>query len=354
MPPKDKSPANSVSYHIPLSLDPDKLLRSQSRLRRLSDVGYDTKHPVILDGKHPFVKLILIHLHQMYHHLGFDYVRAQVGHKYIILKNRSILRTIRYQCIPCRKRDAVIVNPMMADLPKERLGYLEPPFSNCGVDYFGPFFVSIRRSSEKRWVFLFTCLTTRAIHLEIVSSMDTSACVAGIERFIARRGMPNVIWSDNGTNFIGSEKELLEVTRRWNDYAPAALMCKGNRWKFNPPSAPHHGGSWERMVRSCKRVFYSILGNRRMTDETLNTTFCLVEQALNNRPLTPVSDDPNELEALTPNHFLLGRSFQALPSLVPGDEPDLLRRYTKAQAYANAIWVRSMKEYVPSLHKRGK
>ena len=222
---------------------PDNLLRSRSRLWRLSDVRYDTKHPVILDGKHPFVKLMLIHLHQMYHHLGFDYVRAQVGHKYIILKIRSILRTIRYQCIPCRKRDAVIVNPMMADLPKERLGYLEPPFSNCGVDYFGPFFVSIRRSSEKRWVFLFTCLTTRAIHLKIVSSMDTSACVSGIERFIARRGMPNVIWSDKGTNFIGAEKELLEVTRRWNDYAPAALVCKGIRWKFNPPSAPHHGGS---------------------------------------------------------------------------------------------------------------
>ena len=210
-------------------IGPDKLLRSQSRLRRLSDVGYDTKHPVVLDGKHPFVKLMLIHLHQMYHHLGFDYVRAQVGHKYIILKIRSILRTIRYQCIPCRKREAVIVNPMMADLPKERLGYLEPPFSNCGVDYFGPFFVSIRRSSEKRWAFLFTCLTTRAIHLEIISSMDTNACVAGIERFIARRGMPNVIWSDNGTNFVGAEKELLEVTRRWNDYAPAALVCKGIR-----------------------------------------------------------------------------------------------------------------------------
>ena len=131
-------------------IGPDNLLRSQSRLRRLSDVGYDTKHPVVLDGKHPFVKLMLIHLHQMYHHLGFDYVRAQVGHKYIILKFRSILRTILYQCIPCRKRDAVIVNPMMADLPKERLGYLEPAFSNCGMDYFGPFFVSIRRSSEKR------------------------------------------------------------------------------------------------------------------------------------------------------------------------------------------------------------
>ena len=91
-----------------------------------------------------------------------------------------------------------------------------------------------------------------------------------------------------------------------------------------------------------------------MTDETLRTTFCLVEQAVNNHPLTPVSDDPNELEALTPNHFLLDRFFQALPCLVPGDEPNLRRRYTKAQAYANVIWVRLMKDdYVPLLHKRG-
>ena len=290
----------------------------------------------------------------MYHHLGFDYVRTHVGHKYFILKIRSILRIIRYQCIPCRKRDAVIVNPMMADLSKERLGYLELPFSKCGVEYFGPFIVSIRRSSEKIWAFLFKGLTSRAIHLEIASSMDTSACDAGNKRFIARRGMPKVIWSNNGSNFVGAEKELLEVIPRWNDYAPAALACKGIRWKFNPPIALHQGGSWERMVRSCKRIFYSILGNRRMTDETLNTTFCLVEQALNNRPLTPVSADPNELEALTPNLLLLGRSFQALPSLVPGDEPDLRRRYTKAQAYANAKWVRWMKKYVPPLHKRGK
>ena len=335
-------------------LGSDNLLRSQSRLRRLADVSYDLKHPVLLDGKHPLISLMLVHLHRRYHHLGLDYVRAQVAQKFIILKIRAVLRTVRYRCTLCRKRDVEVVNPIMADLPKERLGYQEPPFSNCGVDYFGPFYVTIRRSSEKRWMFLFTCLTTRAVHLEVVSSMDTSACVSGIERFLARRGAPRVIWSDNGTNFVGAEKELLEATLRWNTDAPAALIVKGIHWKFNPPGAPHHGGSWEIMVRSCKRVFYSILGNRRLTDETLCTTFCLVEQALNNRPLTPVSDDPNELEALTPNHFLLGRSSAALPSAVSGDQPDLRRRYTKAQAYANAIWTRWMKEYVPSLHKRSK
>ena len=193
---------------------------------------------------------MLIHLHQSYHHLGFDYLRAQVGHKYIIL------RTIRNQCIPCRKRDAVIVNPMLADLPKERLGYQEPAFSNCGVDYFGPFFVSIRRSSEKGWVFLFTCLTIRAIYLEIVCSMDTSACVAGIERFIARRGNPNVIRSDKGTSFVGAEKELLEATHRWNDYAPAALVriFGGNSSRLAPRIKMGPGKEWSGVVRESSTV----------------------------------------------------------------------------------------------------
>ena len=171
----------------------------------------------------------------------------------------------------------------------------------------------MRRSSEKRWAFLFTCLTIRAVHLEIVSSMDTSSCVAGIERFIARRGMPSVIWSDNGTNFVGADKELTDAVARWNESASEALARIKLSWKFNPPGAPHHGGPWERMVRSCKRVFYSILGTRRLTDEVLSTTLCLVEQALNARPLTPVTDNPSELDALTPNHFLLGRPSASLP-----------------------------------------
>ena len=335
-------------------LGPDLLFRSRSRLRRLEVINYDAKHPLLLDSKHPLSKLLCEHMHEKCHHLGPDYVRAQMSCKYIVLGLRTLLRSIRLRCVACRKRDAQVVNPIMADLPKERLGYLDPPFAYCGVDYFGPFYVSVRRSSEKRWAFLFTCLTIRAVHLEIVSSMDTSSCVAGIERFIARRGMPSVIWSDNGTNFVGADKELTDAVARWNESAPEALARIKLSWKFNPPGAPHHGGPWERMVRSCKRVFYSILGTRRLTDEVLSTTFCLVEQALNARPLTPVTDDPSELDALTPNHFLLGRPSASLPPAVSNSDPNLRKRYTKAQAYANGIWSRWLSEYVTSLHKRSK
>ena len=226
----------------------------------------------------------------------------------------------------------------MSDLPIERLGYRQPPFNNCGVDYFGPFHVTICRSSEKRWAFLFTCLTTRAIHIEVVPSMDSSSCVMGVERFIARQGTPSKIWPDNGPIFVGAEKELLLCTRAWNDLAPTLLVHKGIEWKYNPPSSPHHGGSWERLVRSCKRVFYSILTPRKLTDEVLQTTFCLVEQSLNARPLTAVGSDPNEVEALTPNHFLIGQRSVSFPSIATDENFDHGKRYLRAQGYANAIW----------------
>ena len=176
----------------------------------------------------------------------------------------------------------------------------------------------------------------------------------GIERFIARRGKPAIFWSDNGTNFVGAEKDIVSAVTTWKLNAPSLVVQKGIKWKFNPPASPHHGGSWERLVRSCKQVFYAILGNQRLTDEVLNTTFALVEKSLNARPLTPVSSDPSELNASTPDHFLLGQRSSNLPSLATVDDFNHRKRYRRAQAYANAIWSRWLQEYVPSLNKTTK
>ena len=132
------------------------------------------------------------------------------------------------------------------------------------------------------------------------------------------------------------------------------LANKGSKWRFNPPSAPHHGGIWERLVRSFKRLLYTILGTRRLTDEALNTTFCLVEYALNSRPLTPVSADPSNLGAITPNHFLLGNQAFGIPTIIGVDEFHHRKRYARAQSYANVIWARWIKEYVPALNRRAK
>ena len=134
---------------------------------------------------------------------------------------------------------------------------------------------------------------TRAFHQQVVPSLDTNSCVMGTERFIARRRTPSVIWSDNSTNFVGSAKELISFINNWNR---CPFCHKGLAWKFNTQSAPQHGGAWERLVRSTRRVFNDTLGTRKLTEEVLITTFCLVKQSLNNHPLTPVSSDPKNLE----------------------------------------------------------
>ena len=184
--------------------------------------------------------------------------------------------------------------------------------------------------------------------------MDTSSCIMGIERFIARRSTPSVLWSDNGKNFIASEKELLQNISNWNQQVlTETLVKKRISWKFNPPSAPHHGDVWELVVGSFKHVFYAVLGNRRLTDEILTTTFCLVEQSLNARPLVPASSDATDVDALTPNHFLLGTAGSVLTSHQRA-EIDHRKRYVRAQAYSDTIWNRWLKDYVPSLNKRSK
>ena len=250
------------------------------------------------------------------------------------------------------KRKSQTVTQMMAGLPIERLGYKQPPFSNTGVAYFGPFLVPIRRSTQKRSGFLFPCLTTKTVHIEVVSSLDTSSCVMGVEMFIARRSTPTSIMSDNGTNFVGAQKELLACVESWNKLAPAVFVQKGIQWKINPPSAPHHGCSWERLVRSVKRVLYDILGNRRVTEEVLRNTLSLVEQSLNARPITAISTNPLDLEAL--NHFILGQHAASFPSLSFEENSDHKKRFAKAQSYANAIWTRCKREYVQSLIRRAK
>ena len=183
--------------------------------------------------------------------------------------------------------------------------------------------------------------------------MDTSSRVMWMERFVSRPGTPAIIWSDNGMDFIGAENELRERIEKWNTInITAELAHKGIKWRFNPPSAPHQGGIWKRLVRRFKRVLYTILGTRRLTDEMLNTTFCLVEHALNSRPLTPVSADPSNLCAITLNHIIFGNQATGTHSIVGVDEFDHRKRYARAQFFANAIWAGWLKQCLPALNSR--
>ena len=206
--------------------------------------------------------------------------------------------------------------PLMASLPKERLALCEPPFTHTGLDYFGPTNVKRGRVTEKRWGCIFTCLTTRAVHLELAGNLTTHSFIMALRRFRGRRGNPKSIRSDNGSNFVGAERELAEALRLLNqEQIVSKLAQEGITWYFNPTSAPHMGGIFESMVKQVKRAMKTVINNQVLPEQILHTVLVETEAIINSRPLVSVSDDLNDYEALTPNHFLIGR---ASPNNPPG------------------------------------
>ena len=328
--------------------------RAKGRISK-SQLDFSAKHPILLHWKHHAVEIFMRNEHKNNQQEGTEHVRNIVQQKMWILGIRNALRSIKNKCVTCRKSRAQNIAPVMADLPEERLD-ASTIFTNVGDDYFGTFIVKIGRRNEKRWCCLFTCLTMRAVHIEVVPKLDTDSCLNAIMRFIARRGKPNAIISDNGTNFVGAEREFADYVAAWNkEGIEKHLIQRGIRWKFNPPAAPHFRGVWERLVKSCKKAMYAVLGNRSVTEDVLSTTMCIVEQTLNARPLTPVSSDVNELEALTLNHFLLGIRNVCLPYLPCAEKfVDHRELFWQTQAYANLIWDKFCKEYLTNLNYRQK
>ena len=242
----------------------------------------------------------------------------------------------------------------MADLPYERVTPDEPPFTRVGVDYFGPFEVRSRRSVVKRYGVIFTCLAIRAIHLEVAPSLDTDSFINALRRFIARRGQVQELRSDNGTNFTGAERELRTAIEQWNQLQiNGVLLQKGIKWTSNPPAGSHHGGSWERLIRSVRKVLNSTLKVQNLDEDGLHTVLCEVEAIINGRPITKASTDPNDLEALTPNHLLLLKTLPSLPpGVFQGTDMYVRRRWRQVQYMSDLFWKRWVKEYLPQLQER--
>lgn len=203
---------------------------------------------------------------------------------------------------------------------------------------------------------LFTCLSIRAIHIEVASSLDTDSFINALRRFTARRGQVLELRSDNGTNFVGAERELREAMESWNHtLINNTLLQKGINWVFNPPTGSHHGGVWERLIRSVRKVLNSTLKLQTLDEESLHTVLCEAEAIVNSRPITKASTDPNDLEPLTPNHLLL---LKIMPSLPPGQfkKEDIYarRRWKQVQYISDLFWKRWIKEYLPLLQERQK
>ena len=226
--------ASDHSNKLSPFLDDQNLMRLKGPLRH-ADASYEMKHPILLSAKHPIVRKLIEDAHESNYHEGTENVRSILQQNYWIIGLRNALRNVKLKCVKCRKQQVGGILPFMADLPKERLEERVFPFANTGVDYFGPFEVRFMRKSMKRWCCLFTCSTTRAVHIEVVPSLEADACLAAITKFIAR-GKPNIILSDNGTNFVGAAREMRERIEAWNQSdIEQYLAQKQIKWKFKSP-----------------------------------------------------------------------------------------------------------------------
>ena len=242
----------------------------------------------------------------------------------------------------------------MADLPPDRVMPYSSPFSSVGVDCFGPFYCKRGRSTEKRYGCLFTCLVSRAVHIEMCHSLDADSFLNAVMRFASRRGQPTLIRCDNGTNFVGGCAELSKSVNEWNRAVENHLLQKSIKWQFNTPRASHMGGVWERQIRSIRRVMNAILKNAVLDDERLATVFCEAESIINSRPITRASDCPDDAEPLTPNHLLLLRDGRRLPPGVFSIKDIYTRRWRHAQHLANQFWWRWVHEYIANIQHRQK
>ena len=167
---------------------------------------------------------------------------------------------------------------------------------------------------------LFVCFASKAVHIESVSDMTTLGCMAAIRRFLSRRGCPSQVFSDNGTNFVGAANKIQQwqevLSNKHDNSLQSQSSALGIRWNFISPRAPHFGGLWEAAVKSAKKHLCRTMGNSVLTFEELTTLFCQIEAVLNSRPISVMSDDPNEVEPLTPAHLSIGHRLDVLPSFL--------------------------------------
>ena len=326
---------------------------------RLAHLPESTKYPVILPKRHHVTTLIIRNMHENLGHVGRSHVLSALRGRYWIINANSCVREVLFKCVRCRRLQAPCQDQLMADLPECRVDDAHPPFFHTGLDYFGPFVIRERRSNLKRYGVLFTCMSSRAVHLEVANSLDADSCINAIRRFVARRGSVRFIYSDNGTNFVAANKELkLAYKQMDGEVVRQKLMHEGITWNFNPPSASHMGGAWERVIRTVRKILSGLLAEHgeRLDSESLSTLMCEVEAIINSRPLTTVSSDPNDPEPLTPAHVLNGKG--NFPLSYPGhfqrEDVFLRRRWKRVQHLANCFWNRWRKEYLVLLQDRQK
>ena len=344
-------------------LDQELLLRVGGRLEN-SSLTLSQKHPVLIDANDMFTRLLCTYLHVVLGHCGPTLLLASLGRRFHVVNARRLTRSTCSQCKVCRKAAPRTLPQQLGQLPADRVS-TTPAFQTTGIDYAGPFTLKKGHTRKpvliKSYLALFVCLSTKAVHIEVVSDMTTSAFIAALKRFIARRGCPTTIHSDNGSNFIGAKNQLKQLysflrSKDLNSSVSQHLLKQRITWNTIPERSPHFGGLWESAVKKMKFHLKRVIGSQIVSYEEMATVSTQVEACLNSRPLTAMtSHDSDGIHPLTPGHFLLLRPPTAYPEL-PGlpEEPSKVKKWHLCQSLVQHFWDRWSREYLQSLQARSK
>ncbi|XP_022101303.1 uncharacterized protein LOC110984948 [Acanthaster planci] len=345
-------PRGSPLQDLSPMLNPDWLICVGGGLRN-SSLPVVLKHPVLIPGKSHIARLLILHYHSV-GHPGRQMTEGSLREAgFWITGCKRVVSSVIYHCVVCRKLRGRLVLQRMADLPEERLKP-GPPFSQVGVDCFGSWEVVTRRTrggvaQSKRMGMIFSCLTSRAFHIEVLEELSTSSCINALRRFTALRGKVQVFWSGRGSNFVGVMNYKL-----FQSY----LEKSNTEWKLNPPHAPHMGGAWERLIGVTKRILNGILletKHRSLTHEMLVTFMAEVMAIVNARPLVPLSSDPEDISFLTPS-MLLTQKHRSVEEVVIEDCTSNMytAQWKMVQILADRFWKQWRLRYLQSLQQRRK
>lgn len=339
-------------------MDDRQLMRLYGRTDAADEqhLPISAQRPIILPREHHLTALIVNHHHRLMAHQFEDGIMCQIRREFWIPQLRPLVRAIKARCALCKLRAAKPTPTIAGQLPEDRLPPYVPAFHFTGIDYFGPVAVTVGRRQEKRWIALFTCLTTRAVHMEVASDLSTDACLLCIKNFCNIRGVPARIRSDCGTNFVGADNEI----RRTADFIDESALTRdlgvrGIEWRMNCPANPEAGGAWERLIQSTMRVLAITLKSTAPRVETLRSFVIEAANILNSRPLTNVPVSANELEPITPNHFLIGRA-NGITTAGDIDPKELCSKQQLRvhQQLMRCFWKRWVHAYLPELTRRAK
>ncbi|CAG7725842.1 unnamed protein product, partial [Allacma fusca] len=307
------------------------------------------RSPILLPADHRLVELLIMSVHEELSHCGVQLLMNKVRQKFWITKSRKIIKRVISKCVKCRRFQVKPVEGIPAPLPEDwvRDAYV---FEVTGIDLAGPLYL---RDKPKSWVVLFTCAVYRAVHFELVSSLSTECFLQSFRRFVGRRGRPKTIYTDNGTNFVGSFNLMKRFD--WEKIRSSSWrssqVLQPISWKFNPPGAPWWGGWWERIVRILKEILRKILGKACLDYEEMVTVVCDCEAVINARPLTYVSEDVEDLVVLSPSLFIQEIHTVGVPDLDNLDSAAFNKRLQYRQKLRDEFRKRFRTEYLGMLQQ---